>query len=107
MEIRPSELFNHRWTWYGGSGPVDSFGNVTGRVLGVPECECRERGEPAQAAAALHPRRCHARLLWPRAPPSAPPPPPPQEEEKTEAAGELEPDIDLPPLTGNRHGHRG
>jgi CTD small phosphatase-like protein 2 len=43
----------------------------------------------------------------PPLPPSAPPPPPPQEEEKTEAAGELEPDIDLPPLTGNRHGHRG
>ncbi|CAL8361596.1 unnamed protein product [Gadus morhua 'NCC'] len=35
----------------------------------------------------------------PPLPPSAPPPPPPQEEEKTEAAGELEPDIDLPPLT--------
>ncbi|KAK0144906.1 CTD small phosphatase-like protein 2-A [Merluccius polli] len=35
----------------------------------------------------------------PPLPPPPPPPPPPQEEEKEEEAGELERDIDLPPLT--------
>jgi len=52
--------------------------------------------------------------LAPAAPPLTPPPPPPpppqeeeEEEERGEEAGELEPDIDLPPLTGNRRGYRG